>query len=183
MIRRLKIYGDPILSLKAEPVEKIDSFIKNLVNDMFETMYHYNGIGLAAIQTGNPVQVFVADILREQDSRKVFINAKVTDSEGEIIGEEGCLSVPNVFGNVKRSGKIWVNYLNLKGKEIREECDELLARVIQHEIDHLDGILFVDRLNPAERELLRKDLQRLKKERKKIARGEPEIFFDYRKKL
>ncbi len=183
MIRRLKIYGDPILSLKAEPVEKIDSFIKNLVNDMFETMYHYNGIGLAAIQIGNPLQVFVADILREQDSRKVFINAKVAESEGEIIGEEGCLSVPTVFGNVKRSGKIWVNYLNLKGEEIREEFDELLARVVQHEIDHLEGILFVDRLNSVERELLRKDLQRLKKERKKIARGELERFFDNRKKL
>jgi peptide deformylase len=159
-------YPEEILRKPAEPVTEIDGEVVRLVDHMAETMYSAPGIGLAATQVGVAKQVLVADIAarRPESELIVLINPEIVAAEGEVIFEEGCLSVPDYQAEVKRHEKITVRGLNLKGEEVQIEAEGLLAIVLQHEIDHLNGILFIDRLSKLKRDLYKRRL------RKKLAK-------------
>ena len=135
--------GDPVLKQHCEPVERIDKKFRMLLDDMAETMYKSDGVGLAAPQVGKAVRMVVIDC---QDDHGLIelINPVITFKEGEMEGSEGCLSVPGIFGEVKRAAKVKVDYLNRRGKQQHLTATGLLARCLQHEIDHLDGQLFID---------------------------------------
>jgi peptide deformylase len=158
-------YPEEILRQPAEPITEIDEEVVKLVDHMAETMYSAPGIGLAATQVGVAKQVLVADIAprRPESELIVLINPEIVAAEGEVIFEEGCLSVPEYQAEVKRHEKITVRGLNLKGEEVEIEAEGLLAIVLQHEIDHLNGILFIDRLSKLKRDLYKR------KVRKKLA--------------
>jgi len=157
---KILIYPDEILATKAQPVTELNDRLLKLVEDMFETMYKAKGIGLAANQVGVLQQVVIMDLGRRGEDAKpdpiVLINPVITASEGEICDVEGCLSVPNYSEKVKRAQRIQVMAYDQRGKEIRMEAEGLLARCIQHELDHLNGICFVERLSPLKRAFFRK---------------------------
>lgn len=157
-ILEIKEYGEPILREKALPVEEVTPEILNLIKDMAETMYTASGIGLAASQVGVTKRIILVD--GEEDGLIVLINPMIIKSEGEVIAEEGCLSVPDIYSQVKRSSKVTVKALNENGDPIEITKEDLIARALQHEIDHLDGILFIDRIGRMERQIL---LNKLKK--------------------
>jgi peptide deformylase len=160
-------YPDPVLLKKAKPVNKLDDETKKLVQDMIDTMYQAPGIGLAANQIGRPIRIIVFDITPKDQDRQpsVLVNPEIIESEGEQTLEEGCLSVPEYYSDVKRSAKVKVRGQDLEGNAV-EVCGEgLLATVLQHEIDHLDGILFIDRISALKRSLYKKRVQKkLKKQ-------------------
>lgn len=164
---KILVYPDEILATPANPVEELDAGLIKLVEDMFETMYKAKGIGLAANQVGVLKQVVVMDVGQRDDNPKsdpiVLINPVITASEGEICDIEGCLSVPEYAEKVKRFEKIQVSAYDTKGKEIRIEADGLLSRCIQHELDHLKGICFVDRLSPLKKAIFRKRWAKMRK--------------------
>ena len=141
-------YGDPILRKKCNSVKDF-SKLESLLNDMFDTMYEENGIGLAANQVGFDMNLFIIDIsgIEEDEKTRVFINGEIINSEGESWFEEGCLSIPDIRLNVKRPDIIKFKYQDEKGQELEEDFDGLLARAIQHEVDHLQGQVFLDRLS------------------------------------
>ena len=159
-------YPEEILRQRAEPITEIDEEVLKLVDHMAETMYSAPGIGLAATQVGVAKQVLVADIAprRPESELIVLINPEIVAAEGEVIFEEGCLSVPDYQAEVKRNERITVRGLNLKGEEVEIEAEGLLAIVLQHEIDHLNGVLFIDRLSKLKRDLYKR------KVRKKLAK-------------
>ena len=140
-------YPDDRLRQKAKPVEKVDDSIKKIVDDMFETMYASAGIGLAAVQVNIDLQIVVVDLSTTKDQPLVLINPNIIAASGEIICEEGCLSVPEIREKVKRADRIVVDALNREGESIRIEAEEFFAVCLQHEIDHLNGVLFVDHLS------------------------------------
>ncbi len=152
------IYPHKILLTKSEPVKKIDGSLQRLIDDMIETMYKAKGVGLAANQVGRPIQLLVMDITPEEEGPNpiVVINPVITAVEGNEVAEEGCLSLPNYSAKIKRAQKIEVKGFDRHGKEIRLEGEGLLSRCLQHEIDHLNGICFVDRLSPLKKTLFRK---------------------------
>jgi peptide deformylase len=160
-------YPDPVLLKKAKPVAKLDDDIKILIQDMVDTMYQAPGIGLAANQIGRPIRIIVFDITPKDQERQpsVLVNPEIIESDGEQTLEEGCLSVPEYYSDVKRSAKVKVRGQDLEGNAV-EVCGEgLLATVLQHEIDHLDGILFIDRISSLKRALYKKRVQKkLKKQ-------------------
>ena len=161
MILKIRKYGDPVLRKKSTEVEKIDDELKKLLDDMVETMYDAPGVGLAAPQVGINKRVVIIDT---NGKLRKIINPVILEKFGEEENvEEGCLSIPNIYEKVKRQSKVKVKYLNENGEEIIEEADELLARAFQHEIDHLDGILFVDKVSNIRKRLIAKKLNRLKK--------------------
>jgi peptide deformylase len=172
MIKRIKICGDPVLRETSGPIDKVDGYIRNLVEDMFETMVQDRGVGLAAVQVGVPLRLFLVDTSNYGGSRLVLVNTKVTLVEGSQTGEEGCLSVPGLVGTVTRANRVEFEATGLDGEPITGEATGLTARAIQHENDHTDGILFIDRLSDEERQKLAKQLKRFKKEWKRIERGE-----------
>lgn len=142
-LRNIRKYGDDLLRKKSRTVEKIDGRINTLLDDMLETMYENNGVGLAAPQVGILKRVVVIDV----GSGPLFlINPEILETEGSYIDEEGCLSIPGEQGEVERPYRVKVKALNREGKEIIVEGEELLARALCHEIDHLNGILFVDKI-------------------------------------
>lgn len=151
-ILEIKIYGAPILREKSKPVKKITPEILKLVQDMTETMYAASGIGLAAPQVGVSKRIIIAD--GGEEGVIALINPEIVDEEGEAIAEEGCLSLPDIYANVKRSSQVTVEALDLDGEEIKITKENLIARVLQHEIDHLEGVLFIDRIGRAKRQLL-----------------------------
>jgi len=153
-------YPDPRLRNEALPVEEVDLEIKTLVSDMFETMYDAPGIGLASIQVNVPKRVIVVDVSEEHDQPLCFINPEIISKDGEEEMDEGCLSVPGYYETVQRAEKIRVKALNEKGEEFEMDADGLLAVCIQHEIDHLDGKLFVDYISPLKRNRIRKKLEK-----------------------
>jgi len=153
-------FPDPRLRNMAKPVEAVDDSIRGLVDDMFETMYQAPGIGLAATQVNVDKRVLVIDITEEKDQPLCFINPEILDREGKEQMEEGCLSVPGIFDKVTRADRIRVRALDRDGKEFEMEADGLLAVCIQHEIDHLDGKLFVDYLSSLKRQRIRKKLEK-----------------------
>lgn len=175
MIRRVRIYGNPILQRKSSPLEQIDSGIRRLAGDMMETMYHYNGVGLAAPQVGESLRIITVDPRDQQFGARVLINPRITSNKGEISGEEGCLSLPNIYAEIKRSEEITIIYKDLEGKEHNEIWKGFVARIAQHEIDHLNGVLFVDHLEDGQREPLREQLKTLKKHYKELEKIGPDI--------
>ncbi len=161
---RIIHYGNPILRKKAEKVESIDDDVRQLVDDMVETMHVGEGIGLAATQVARSVSLFVIDLgLLEEGGKPVaIINPEIIAKEGESVVEEGCLSFPDIRFDVKRPETIRVTYMDLDGNEHEEQFGGLKARVFQHEIDHLNGVLFIDRIGPMKRKLLQKQLKSIR---------------------
>jgi peptide deformylase len=146
---------DKRLRLASEPVKRVDANIRALVEDMFETMYDAPGIGLAAIQIGVPKRVVVMDLSKKEDDHepRVFINPEITwESEETATHEEGCLSIPEYYEEVERPGAVKVKYLDLDGKEHEVEADGLFATCLQHEIDHTNGVLFIDHISKLKRD-------------------------------
>ena len=148
----IRIYPDPVLIGKSIPLESIDSKAKNIVEDMTETMYLYKGIGLAAPQIGILLRMIVVN---SGHGLIPLVNPEIIESEGDDTGIEGCLSLPEVEVNVTRSSKIIIRGLDLNEKEIEFEASGLLARVFQHEIDHLEGKLIIDKLSKLKRDLIK----------------------------
>jgi peptide deformylase len=159
-------YPHPILKKRSQPVSQIDEEVKKLIQEMKETMYGAGGVGLAACQVGIPRRVIVLDV-SPMDPRNSFfalINPEIISEEGEIDHEEGCLSVPNCLEKVKRKEKVCVRGLSPQGMEIEIKGDGILAIVLQHEIDHINGVLILDRISRLKREIYR---NKLKKEKRK----------------
>lgn len=153
-------FPDPLLRNQAKPVGKVDDSLRELIDDMLETMYQAPGIGLAATQVNDLRRVVVIDISDEHDQPLCLINPEILQKEGEEEMDEGCLSVPGIYEKVTRAEHIWVRALNREGESIEMEADGLLAVCIQHEIDHLDGKLFVDYLSSLKRQRIRKKLEK-----------------------
>jgi peptide deformylase len=162
-------FPDERLRKKALPVAEVDESIRQLVDDLFETMYAAPGVGLAATQVNIQKRVLVLDTSDQKNEPYCFINPEILQRTGRGEGEEGCLSVPGIFEKVSRSEKIVVKALNREGECFEMEAEGLLAVCIQHEIDHLEGKLFVDYLSPLKRQLLR---GRLKKEQRNRSTGQ-----------
>ncbi|MBD9434739.1 peptide deformylase [Pseudoxanthomonas sp. PXM03] len=162
-------FPDPRLRTKAVPVDAghvTSSAFQRLLDDMFETMYDAPGIGLAASQVDVHQRFMVIDISEEKNQPQVFINPELSDKSGEQVYQEGCLSVPGIFADVTRADAVTVRFLDRQGQPQELRADGLLAVCIQHEMDHLDGKLFVDYLSPLKREMVRK---KLAKQRKHVA--------------
>ena len=156
-------FPDPRLKTVAKGVESFDIDLKKLVKDMTETMYSANGIGLAATQVDVHKRLLVLDISEERDQPRVYINPQILSQEGEQNCEEGCLSVPGVYANVKRAENVLIKAQDVDGKYFEEQLEGLHAVCIQHEMDHLVGRLFVDYLSPLRRTLVRKKLEKQRK--------------------
>ena len=153
-------FPDPRLRKKAVPVDAVDDALRTLIDDMFETMYAAPGIGLAATQVDVHRRLLVADVSSTKDDPHVFINPVIVEKDGVTVTEEGCLSVPGYYEEVERAEHIRVRYLDRDGRECEDEFEGLLAVCVQHEIDHLDGKLFVDYLSEAKRSRIRKKLEK-----------------------
>ena len=154
----VRLYGDPILRTVAEPVAMVTPEIKQIVADMVESMWHQVGIGLAAPQVGISLRILVMD--DGKGGAQALINPAITDRGGSVREEEGCLSLPGIFADVERSKWIRVSALDDEGRPITFEAQGLRGKVIQHEIDHLDGVLFIDRLPPLTRDRVKKRIQK-----------------------
>jgi peptide deformylase len=164
MVLEIRKYPDAVLRRQAETVPEITEEIRNLSLDMIETMAAARGVGLAANQVGVTLRLIVVETGAEKKSAPlVVVNPEILSLEGEEATEEGCLSVPEFYEIVKRARRALVKGKNLKGEEFTIECEGLLARAFQHEIDHLNGILFVDHLSPVKKQLFRKEYLREKK--------------------
>jgi peptide deformylase len=161
-IRRIVTYGTPILRQRTHEVANLNGDLQQLIDDMAATMYAAPGVGLAANQVGSPHRLFIANPSEDRDPAKllVVINPEVVESDGELVSEEGCLSVPDFREEVRRARRVLLRGLDREGRPIEVEGHDLLARIFQHEMDHLNGLFFVDRLSPAKRDIL---LRKLKK--------------------
>ena len=157
---RILEFPDPRLRKKARPVEVVDDALRATIDDMFETMYAAPGIGLAATQVDIHRRFLVADVSRDQSDPRVFINPVIVEKDGVTMTEEGCLSVPGYYEDVKRADTVRVKYQDRDGNELEETLDGMLAVCVQHEIDHLDGKLFVDYISEAKRTRIRKRLEK-----------------------
>ncbi len=164
----IETHPSEVLGKIAAPVETFDDAIKALAADMFETMYENSGIGLAAPQVGHSIRMVVLDLAagtEEEGTRQlVLLNPEIIERRGDIMWEEGCLSLPGILGKVKRSNYIKVHALDVEGEPIEVEGEELVAVAIQHEIDHLDGILFTQRVSPLQRKFLLREYTRKQNE-------------------
>ena len=145
-LRNIRTEGDPILGKISKPVLEMSDKTRQLIGDMLETMYHANGVGLAAVQVGVLKRVVVIDVSEDGDAPIILINPEIIDKEGSQTGEEGCLSVPGKSGTVTRANHVKVKAFNKNMELFELEGDELLARAIQHEVDHLDGILYTSKV-------------------------------------
>lgn len=156
-------YPDPILKKKSEPVREITQDIRRLIDEMAETMYAAPGVGLAAPQVGRSIRVIVIDVNSKEEQKRdliSLINPEIIERSGDIAWEEGCLSIPDYSADVKRAERVVVSGLDRDGKEKVIVGEELLSIVLQHEIDHLDGMLFIDRLGPIKRDLVKRRLRK-----------------------
>ena len=153
---------DPVLRKKCMKVENIDETLITLADNMIETMYAASGLGLAANQVGVSSDLFVIDVGAQKEKRDpvIIINPTITASEEEVIDEEGCLSIPEVFAEVKRAQHVEVKGYDLKGNELRYEAEGVLARAFQHEMDHLNGVLFWDNLSKVKRDILQRKFKK-----------------------
>ena len=161
-LKEIIIYPDPVIKKKSESVEEVNEEIKQLIDDMTETMYASRGVGLAAVQIGILKRVIVVNVGEELVA---LVNPEILENEGESQMEEGCLCLPGVLIDVKRSEKVKVKGLNEKGEEVVVDAEGLLARAFQHEVDHLNGILIIDKVSRIKRELLTNKLRKEAKER------------------
>ena len=160
-IRNILVYPDKRLREVSKPVTEFDDDLENLVRDMAETMYDAPGIGLAAIQIEVAKRVVIMDLSESRDDLKVFINPEITDlDQGVIEIEEGCLSVPGIYATVERASKVRINAMDVNGNPFETEADEILSVCIQHEVDHLNGKVFVDYLSRLKRDRVRKKLKK-----------------------
>lgn len=157
---RILEFPDPRLRTQAQPVEAVDDALRALIDDMFETMYEAPGIGLAATQVDVHRRLLVADVSGDRSAPYALINPVILEKDGVTVTEEGCLSVPGYYDEVERANHIRVRYIDRDGTELEMEAEGLLAVCIQHEIDHLDGRLFVDYLSEAKRQRIRKKLEK-----------------------
>ncbi len=166
MALKLTLYPDPILKRRAAPVLTIDDEVRDRVREMFEILYREKGVGLAAPQVGWGVRLFIANPAGEPnpEGARVYINPRILAAEGELREEEGCLSIPEVRGIVGRSRKVLVSAQDLVGRGFEEEAVDLKSRVVQHELDHLDGILFISRLSSLDRLRVNKELKNLERQ-------------------
>jgi peptide deformylase len=154
-LREILTVPHPMLKQVSEPVQVVDDELRTLMDDMLETMYEAPGIGLAAIQIGVPKRVIVMDLARQDEPKqpRFFVNPEILwRSEETAPYEEGCLSVPEIYDEVERPAQVKLRYLNYKGEQVEEDADGLFAVCIQHEMDHLDGVLFIDHLSRLKRE-------------------------------
>jgi len=169
MVYPIVAYGHPILKKQAQEIEKDDINVKQLAEDMFETMHNASGIGLAAPQIGKSVRMFIADATPLEDEdigewKQVFINPEIIEENGDDwIFEEGCLSIPNIREDVLRPAKLKINYFDENWEEHTEVFDGMQARIIQHEYDHIEGILFTDHLTAFKKRLLKSKLTNISK--------------------
>jgi peptide deformylase len=166
MVRKIMKYGERVLETKAEPVTDFDTAeLHELISDMWETMYAAKGVGLAAPQIGTSKRISVIDISVGEDEKQkiVIINPEITFSEGKQTGEEGCLSIPGFREPVSRALKVTVRAQDEKGAVLELQGEELLARAFQHEIDHLNGILFINHLSALKRDIIRRKIKKLQK--------------------
>lgn len=162
-VRPLRFMGDPVLRAKAAPVEAVTDEIRTLIADMFDTMYAEEGVGLAAPQVGIAQRVIVVDPREEDIEPFALVNPEIIELGDELVrDEEGCLSIPGLKEIVERPATVRVEALNSDGERISIDADHLLARILQHEVDHLDGILFVDRVSALKRKLLLNRWQKVK---------------------
>lgn len=159
----ISIYGDPVLRERATEILKVDDSIIKLVSDMFDTLKQESGLGLAANQVRVLKRVFIVNLsqVKEGETPFAIINPEIVDKSGEIIGEEGCLSIPGIFEEVVRAKRVTFKGLDVSGKEITLQAEDLLARVMQHELDHLNGILFIDHLSKIKREQIDSELNKI----------------------
>lgn len=165
-IKPLIILPDPLLRQVSKPIERVDADLQRLADDMLETMYDAPGIGLAAIQIGVPRRMLVIDVSREGEEKQplVFVNPEVVASTDErSVYEEGCLSIPDYYAEVERPATVTVKYLDRDGKEQTVQADGLLATCLQHEMDHLNGVLFIDHLSRLKKSMAIKKLTKAKK--------------------
>jgi len=168
-LRTILEFPDPRLRTRARPVTAFDAALGTLIDDLLETMYAAPGIGLAATQVDVHQRVLVLDVSADRSQPLALVNPEIIAREGEEQTEEGCLSVPGIFDEVKRAARIRVRYQDRTGATTERDCDDILAVCIQHEMDHLEGKLFVDYLSDLKRERIRKKLDKERKER--AARG------------
>lgn len=168
-ILKIRTYGDKVLREKAREISEVTPKLKQLALDMLDTMYEAPGIGLAAPQVGESIRLIVVDLWDGESERKsplILFNPTITHSEGSYLDEEGCLSFPGIQVKVKRFQKITLEAINEDNEKIvLENCEGLLARCIQHELDHLDGVLFVDRISPTDKLLIHGKLKKLSKQK------------------
>ncbi|OLE39533.1 MAG: peptide deformylase [Candidatus Rokubacteria bacterium 13_1_20CM_2_70_7] len=158
-VLKVRKYGDPILRRRAEPVGAITSEIRTIVADMVDTMYDEVGIGLAAPQVGVSLRLLVVGDEETREAR-ALINPVITDQSGQATAEEGCLSIPGIFAPVTRAAWVRMEALDPGGQTVKMDARGLLARVLQHEIDHLDGVLFIDRLDPVTRDRIKRKIRK-----------------------
>jgi peptide deformylase len=165
MIMDILRYGDPRLERPADPVMEIDGQLKKLVEDMFETMYAVRGVGLAANQLGVLKRLFIMDCSGGKDAKEkyVFINPQILSTEGESIDDEGCLSFPGIYLKVARPKRVVATGLDMNGKEFTVDVMDLVARCVSHEVDHLDGELFIDLVSAIKRDFVRRKIKKLVK--------------------
>lgn len=169
-IRTIRVYPDPVLRNKTARVEKVDESLDGLIQDMVETMHAAPGVGLAANQVGVPLQLAVIDLSAREDAEDrhpllVLINPEIISSEGAAVEEEGCLSIPDFSEKVKRAARVRVRAQDRKGKNFELEAEGLLAKALQHEIDHLNGLLFVDRLSPLKKSIFKRRFRKVAAEK------------------
>jgi len=167
-IKPLIILPDPILRQLSKPVERVDSDLRKLADDMLDTMYDAPGIGLAAIQIGEPRRLLVIDLAKEGEppAPHVFINPEVLHSSDQrSVYEEGCLSIPDYYAEVERPASVRVKYLDRDGKQQEIEAEGLMATCLQHEIDHLNGVLFIDHISKLKRDMVVKKFKKLAKDK------------------
>ena len=162
---KIVTWPNPILETPANPVTEFNGDLTKLVNDMFETMYAAPGVGLAAVQVGVPKRLFVMDCSGGKDpsQRVVMINPEVVNMEGKQDGDEGCLSFPGIFFNVQRNLRAIVRAHDINGEEFELDGTELTARCMLHETDHCDGIVFIDKMTPLKREIVKRKIKKLQK--------------------
>ena len=171
MLRKILTEPDPILRKKCEPLEKVDEETKKLMDDMLETMYHAKGIGLAAIQIGVPKRIIVMDLSKEEEKKepRYFVNPVIKNKNLNLSKYlEGCLSIPDQFAEVDRPSTCEVEYLDYNGNKKLLKTDGLLATCIQHEMDHLEGILFIDHLSKLKKSMIIKKLSKLKSKEDRV---------------
>jgi peptide deformylase len=159
---RIVAYGDPVLRRPTQPVTEITADLQVLIDDMVDTMYRAPGIGLAANQVAAPYRLFVANPAEDHDPSGllVVLNPELVRVQGKLAAEEGCLSIPRLREEVQRSRQVFLRGLDRTGRPFELEAEGLLARIVQHEMDHLNGLVFVDRLSPAKRDLLLRKLRK-----------------------
>ena len=171
MLRKILTEPDPILRKKCEPLERVDIDTKKLMDDMLETMYAAPGIGLAAVQVGILKRLIVIDISKGEEQKKplFLINPKIINqSKKTSVYEEGCLSIPGLFAEIERPAECTLKYIDYHGKEKELKAEGLLATCVQHEVDHLNGVLFIDYLSKLKRDMIVKKLIKQKKELDKV---------------